>query len=192
MENVVLLLHIEKKHNLFVNSAVWMNYVGLIGDPREPNSNSLLVWVQGLEEGPLYCSAQLTGCCFNGRWEINGNLMTVGRTQCNNRGPLQRRPSTLVSQGNYLHGCTHKYKYTHRNILLIPRNWHTNILTDAHTVKMKVPSIDLSVEKFCSHQASSAPCLTITKTNWANSQAANPPVWQKKDNLCIGDMVCEE
>lgn len=59
--------HTEEWHNLFVNSAVWMNYVGLIGDPREPNSVSLLVCVEGLEEGPHYCSAQLSGCCFNGR-----------------------------------------------------------------------------------------------------------------------------
>lgn len=59
--------HTEEWHNLFVNSAVWMNYVGLIGDPREPNSDSLLVCVEGLEEGPHYCSAQLSGCCFNGR-----------------------------------------------------------------------------------------------------------------------------
>lgn len=34
-----------------MNSAVWVSYVGLIGDPREPNSNSLLVCVRGLEEG---------------------------------------------------------------------------------------------------------------------------------------------
>lgn len=36
-----------QRGNLFVNSAIWMNYVGLIGDPREPNSNSLLVCVGG-------------------------------------------------------------------------------------------------------------------------------------------------
>lgn len=130
-------------HNLFVNSAVWMNYVGLIGDPREPNSNSLLVCVEGLEEGPLYCSAQLTGCCFNGRWEINGNLMTVGRTQCNNRVLVQHRPSTLVSQYNYLHGCAHKYIYkhtcvkcTHKNIWLISRRTNTLICTKASRVKI--------------------------------------------------------
>lgn len=59
--------YVAVTHNLFVNSAIWMKYEGLIGDPREPNSNSLLVCVKGLEEGPLHCSAQLTGCCFNGR-----------------------------------------------------------------------------------------------------------------------------
>lgn len=179
-------------HNLFVNSAVWMNYEGLIGDPREPNSNSLLVCVEGLEEGPLYCSAQLTGCCFNGRWEINGDLMTVGRTQRNNRVLAQRRPSTLVSQDNFLHGCTHIQAYMCKNVhTKTSPDAQTHSYTDARGVKMKA-SIDLSVKKFCSHLPSAHPAIITSKTNGANSQPANPPMWQKKANLCIADMVCEE
>lgn len=38
----------------------------------------------------------------------------------------------------------------------------------------------------------SASHLITSKTNRANSQPGNPPVWQKEANLCIGDMVCGE
>lgn len=134
-------------HNLFVNSAVWMNYEGLIGDPREPNSNSLLVCVEGLEEGPLHCSALLTGCCSNGRWEINGDLMTVGRAQRNNRVLLHRWPSTLVSEDNYLHGCTH----THIHIQeLIFERYPRHAGTFVRTGWNKATSIDLSVKEVSS------------------------------------------
>lgn len=180
-----------RTHNLFVNSAIWMKYVALIGDPREPNSNSSLVCVEVLEEGPMYCSAQLTDCCFNGRWEINGDLMTVGRTQHNNRVLAQRRPSTLVSLDNYVHECTYTHiKSIHVwNVLTknIPSNKH--ICTEARRVKM---SIDLSVKKFCSHLPSVHPVSSQAKQMELILKPANPPMWQKKANLCIADMVCEE
>lgn len=45
--------------NLLVNSAIWMKYGGLIGDPQEPNSDSLLEHVKGAGgRGPLHCSAR--------------------------------------------------------------------------------------------------------------------------------------
>lgn len=164
MENVLLSFSYRGvTHNLFVNSAIWMKYEGLIGDPREPNSNSLLECVKGLEEGPLHCSAQLTGCCFNGRWEINGDLMTVGRTLCNNRVLTHQTPQT-----------------------------HKHIYMDACRVKMKVSSIDLSVKKFCSHLPSVHPVSSRAKQTELIHNPPNPPLWPKKANLCTGDMVCEE
>ncbi len=187
-------------HNLSVNSPVWMNYVGLIGDPREPNSNSLQVCVEGLEEGPLYCSAQLAGCCFNGRWEINGDLMTVGRTQCNNRVLVRRRPSTLVSQDNYPHGCTHTHTriraYVHKTYTQthsVNPQTHKHIHVYRRTQSEHESDFYWFVSKeVLQSSAISAPRLITSTTNGANSQPANPPVWQKTANLCIGDVVCEE
>lgn len=173
-----------------------MNYEGLIGDPREPNSNSLLVCVKGLQEGPLYCSAQLAGCCFNGRWEINGDLMTVGRTQRNNRVLVQRGPSTLVSQGKCLHGCTYTDTQTQaymRTHLDYPPDTRTHWCVRMHAEwKWKRLLLICHQRSFVHSSAISAPRLIMRKTNWANFQPANPPMWQKKANLCIGDVVCEE
>lgn len=153
-----------------------MNYEGLIGDPREPNSNSLLVCVKGLEEGPLYCSAQLAGCCFNGRWEINGDLMTVGRTQRNNRVLVQRGPSTLVSHGKCLHGCTYKNKHTCAHIWLIPRTHkHTGVCRCTQGENESNFYWFVTKEVFCTHLPSVLPVSSRAKQT---ELILNPPTPQ--------------
>lgn len=63
---------------------------------------------------------------------------------------------------------------------------------DARRVKMKVPSIDLSVKKFCSHLPPVHPVSSRAKQTELIHNPPNPPMWPKKANLCTGDMVCEE
>ena len=76
-----------------------------------------------------------------------------------------------------------------QNILLIPG--HKNIDMYRCTLSENYFYWFVSYEILQS-SATSAPCLIRSKTNWANSQPANPPVWQKKANLCIGNMERKE
>lgn len=145
-----------------------MNYVGLISDPPEPNSNSLLLRVEGLRwvRGPDYCTAPLRGCCFNGGREINGRLMTAGRTRSNNGVLIQRRPRTLVNQDPSAWMHTHKAALHVKNVS--GKKIHTKkqpVRPERHIYSAGALPFHLPVRKFRSHPPSVHPVSSGSKTN---------------------------